>query len=182
MRRFCSGTGKARMPGMPARLRRRRFCTSLMVPRSWRSRRGLSCTKIEPRLSVGLKRRLLHVGVDVEHVGIGADALGDDALPVEHGLEGDVGRGLRAHDDDAGVLGRQEALLDDAEGVDRGHDGAERDQQHQPRAPERRIERDAIAARHQVVAALEGARQQPGLGLLAVVMLEHARGTASASA
>ena len=64
----------------------------------------------------GIEGRLLHVGIDVEHVGIGANALGDDALPVEHGLEGDVGRRLRAHDDDAGVLGRQKALLDHREG------------------------------------------------------------------
>ena len=39
------------------------------------------------------------------------------ALAFEHGLEGDVGRRLGAHDDDAGVLGRQEALLDHAEGT-----------------------------------------------------------------
>ena len=42
------------MPGMPARLRRRRFCTSLIVPRLTRSERGFSCTNMEPRLSVGL--------------------------------------------------------------------------------------------------------------------------------
>ena len=99
--------------------RSRAITSSLLMPRS---ASGLSATVSWPRLMLDQPEVMPMVLPTLCDGRVGEQDVDDALLPLRHRVEADVGAGLGAAHEQAGVLDRQEALRHDAVELDRADD------------------------------------------------------------
>ena len=147
MRRSCAGTRKTRMPGIWLSSARMRATTRLRADVAALGQR-LEADEQPAAIDRGVEAGRADRGAQARHRRVGQHDVHRLLLQLQHGVVGNIGRGLRAAENQPGVVLREIALRHLDKEPDRQRDGGDEDDQRQRAVHQHEGERAVVEADH----------------------------------